>query len=70
MNIKSKVMKERVSRCMLDKFTITYIVNKKDTEYSYCYADSKERAVKIAKRMVDANYYFVKVEQIIDIPII
>jgi hypothetical protein len=51
------------------KYTITYIVNKDDEDYSYCYADSKERAIKIAKRMVDGNYHFVKVEKITEIPI-
>ena len=51
------------------KWVITYIVNGEDTEFSNCYADSEERAVKIAKRMVDANYYFVKVEKVEDVPI-
>jgi len=50
-------------------YRILYIVDKGDTDNGECYADSKARAVKIAKRMVDANYYFVKVEQIKEIPI-
>ena len=51
------------------KWVITYIVNGQDTEFNHCYADSEERAKKIAKRMVDANYYLVKIEKVEEIPI-
>ena len=48
-------------------YTITYIVNKNDKEYSHCYADSLQRSKKIANRMVDGKYHYVKVERITEI---
>lgn len=41
-------------------YEIAYMVNK-ESDMAFCYADSKARAIKIATRMSEGNYYFVEI---------
>lgn len=64
-----KFLQQKIGALLLPKaqkqkrkinYEIAYMLDKL-SDMSYCYADSKARAIKIAQRMKQGNYYFVEI---------